>query len=129
MGTKPFILVSIQRQTKNFAGKRKISSGFLSQNSFSYHFIFQFFVNPENFGNLCMFKKEKSIFAFVLKYQNSLKISPVFNEKIRQKPTTYYDTEDKRQKYENLRDTLKFEIVCDETKIRVRSMHNKKKER
>ena len=45
---------------KNFAGKRKISSVFLSQNSFSYHFIFQFFVNPENFGNLRMFKKEKA---------------------------------------------------------------------
>ena len=46
------------KTNKNFAGKRKISSVFLSQNSFSYHFIFQFFVNPENFGNLCMFKKK-----------------------------------------------------------------------
>merc|ERR1712062_952069 len=49
------------------------------------------------------------------------------NEKIRQKPTTYYDTEDKRQKKMRIKITLKFEIVCDETKIRVRSMHNKKK--
>jgi len=66
------------KTNKNFAGKRKISSVFLSQNSFSYYNFFQFFVNPENFGNLCMFKKRKSIFAFVLKYQNSLKISPRF---------------------------------------------------
>jgi len=52
--------VSIQRQTKKLRGEKKNIFSFLSQNSFSYHFIFQFFVNPENFGNLCMFKKEKA---------------------------------------------------------------------
>ena len=123
--TKPFILVSIQRQTKTSRGKEKYLQFFFLKTLSLIILSFNFLSTQKILAIYACLKKKKHFCICIKKIV--WKFPPVFNEKIRQKPTTYYDTEDKRQKM-RIKITLKFEIVCDETKIRVRCTTRKKKD-
>ena len=73
--------------------------------------------------------KKKKHFCICIKISKQFENFPPFLTKKSDKNRRrimILKTKDKKMR---IKITLKFEIVCDETKIRVRSMHNKKKER